>query len=91
MVAEGEWVGLWIDDLDPRRPTIAEWCSEKLSLHLSQCSVLLYGLLCLSAMSRAEPHTYRLMGTSIKGRKMIACEGVCLLLIRLNTLWVTAE
>ena len=40
-------------DLDPRRHMTTKWSSEKLSLHLNQCSVLLFGLLCLSAMSEA--------------------------------------
>ena len=53
MVAEGEWVGLRTEDLDPQRHMTAEQSREKLSLHLSQCSILLYGLLCLSATSDA--------------------------------------
>ena len=52
-IAEGRWAGLWIDDRDPRRYMITEQNSEKLSLHLSQYSVLLYALLCLSVMSEA--------------------------------------
>ena len=42
-----------MEDLDPRRHIIADHSREKLSLHLSQFIVLLYGLLCLSAIREA--------------------------------------
>jgi len=48
-------MGWWREDLDPRKHITAERRREKLSLHLSQFMVLLYGLLCLSAMSEAIP------------------------------------
>jgi len=46
-------MGWWREDLDPRKHITAERRREKLSLHLSQFMVLLYGLLCLSAISEA--------------------------------------
>ena len=48
-----ELMGWWKEDLDPLRHITAECRREKLSLHLSQFMVLLYGLLCLSAISEA--------------------------------------
>ena len=48
-----ELMGWWREDLDPRKHITAERRREKLSLHLSQFMVLLYGLLCLSAISEA--------------------------------------
>ena len=42
-----------MEDLDPRRHIIADRSREKLSLHLSQFIVLLYGLLCLSVIREA--------------------------------------
>ena len=46
-------MGWWREDVDPRKHITAERRREKLSLHLSQFMVLLYGLLCLSAISEA--------------------------------------
>ena len=38
-----ELIGWWREDLDPRRHITAERKSEKLSRHLSQLMILLYG------------------------------------------------
>ena len=48
-----ELIGLWWEDLDPRRHIIADRNNEKLSRHLSQFIVLLYGLPCFSAIKDA--------------------------------------
>ena len=46
--------GRWTIERDPRRHIMADLISEKLILHLSQCNVLLYGLLCLPAIREAS-------------------------------------
>ena len=46
--------GRWTIERDPRRHIMADFSSEKLILHLSQCNILLYGLLCLSAIREAS-------------------------------------
>ena len=46
--------GRWTIERDPRRHIMADLSSEKLILHLSQCNVLLYGLLCLSVIREAS-------------------------------------
>ena len=48
-----ELIVLWREDLDPRRNIIADRNNEKLSRHLSQFIVLLYGLPCFSAIKDA--------------------------------------
>ena len=52
-ISPQELIGWWKEDLDPRKHITAKRRSEKLSLHLSQFMVLLYGLLCLSAINEA--------------------------------------
>ena len=52
-ISPQELIGWWREDLDPYKHITAECRSEKLSLHLSQFMVLLYGLLCLSAINEA--------------------------------------
>lgn len=44
-------MGWWREDRDPRRHSTAERRREKLCLHLSQFMILLYSLLCLSAIN----------------------------------------
>ena len=47
--------GVWEKmDREPRRHMMADLSKEKFSLHLSQCSVLLYGLPCFSAKREAS-------------------------------------
>ena len=46
--------GWWAAERDPRMHMIADLSSEKLSLHRSQCTILLYGLSCFSAISEAS-------------------------------------
>ena len=52
-ISPQELVGWWREDLDPRRHITAERSNEKVSLHLSQLMVLLYGLLYFSAIRDA--------------------------------------